>query len=189
MASVIVVFDACVLYPAPIRDLLMRLALADLFRAKWSKDIHREWIENILKNRSDLKREQLERTRELMDSFVRDALVEGYEKLIPALRLPDKNDRHVLAAAIRSSASIILTYNIKDFPLEITKIYGVEAQHPDDFLGQLLALSPTVFCSVVHSLRSGLKYPPVDVMAYLKTLERHSLPLTVKRLKEVIMFI
>lgn len=183
------IFDACVLYPAPIRDLLMRLALADLFRAKWSKDIHREWMENVLKNRPDLKREQLERTKMLMDSFVRDALVEGYEKLIPALMLPDENDCHVLAAAIRSAASKIVTYNIKDFPMEVTKEYGIEAQHPDDFLSQILELSPGIFCGVVQNLRKGLKYPPVDTNSYLDMLEKLSLPLTVSRLKEFIMFI
>lgn len=189
MSNVIVIFDACVLYPAPIRDLLMRLALADLFRAKWSKDIHREWMENVLKNRPDLKKEQLERTRKLMDSFIRDALVAGYEKLIPALTLPDKNDRHVLAAAIRSSASTIVTYNIKDFPMNAIKQYGIEARHPDDFLSQILELSPEIFCEVVQNLRKNLKYPPVDTISYLNTLEKLSLPLTVSRLKEFIIFI
>ena len=103
MANFSAVYDACVLYPAPIRDLLLQLALSDLFRAHWTNDIHDEWTRNVLKNRPDLTAEQLQRTRELMDANVRDCLVTGYESLIPSLELPDENDRHVLAAAIRAA--------------------------------------------------------------------------------------
>ena len=88
-----VIYDACVLYPAPLRDLLMRLALTDLYRARWSDQIHEEWITAVLRNRSDLSRAQLERTRSLMNAHVLDALVDGYQSLIPALELPDPDDR------------------------------------------------------------------------------------------------
>lgn len=108
-------FDACVLYPAPLRDLRMHLALSDLFPAKWTNDIHNEWIGDVLKDRPDLTLQRLERTRTLMNSHVRDCLVTNYEELIPALTLPDPNDRHVLAAAIRSGSDVIVTYNLKDF--------------------------------------------------------------------------
>ena len=98
MANFIVIYDSRVLYPAPLRDLLMRLALIDLYQAKWTKDIHREWIRSLLKNRPDLTEERLQKTREKMDLHVRDCLVEEYEELIESLKLPDPNDRHVLAA-------------------------------------------------------------------------------------------
>ncbi|MCA3219062.1 MAG: PIN domain-containing protein, partial [Burkholderiales bacterium] len=104
-----VVYDACVLYPAPLRDLLMRLALADLYRARWTDAIHNEWIRALLARRPDLKREDLERTRELMNLHVRDSLVTGFEPLIPSVELPDADDRHVVAAAIHCGASLILT--------------------------------------------------------------------------------
>ena len=84
------ILDACVLYPAPLRDLLMHLALTDLFRAKWTEAIHEEWIRSVLENRPDLTRGQLERTRQLMDAHVRDCIVTDYEDLIPALTLPDQ---------------------------------------------------------------------------------------------------
>ncbi len=77
MSSFSVVYDACVLYPAPLRDLLMRLAMTDLYGARWTQQIHEEWMRNVLANRPDLSRAQLERTRELMDCSVRDSLVEG----------------------------------------------------------------------------------------------------------------
>ena len=99
MSTFTALYDACVLYPAPLRDLLLRLALTDLFRARWSNEIHDEWIRNVLANRPDLKREQLERTRELMNSNVRDSVVSDYEDLIDGLQLPDQGDRHVSAGA------------------------------------------------------------------------------------------
>lgn len=104
MALLTVLYDASVLYPAPLRDLLMRLALTDVFRARWTADIHEEWMRNVLQSRPDLTREQLERTRALMDANVRDGVVKGYQSMIPRLQLPDPDDRHVLAAAIRAKA-------------------------------------------------------------------------------------
>jgi len=77
--------DASALYPAPLRDLLLELAVADLYRAKWSDAVHEEWIGAVLKNRPDLTRAQLERTRDLMNAHARDALVTGFEQLIDVL--------------------------------------------------------------------------------------------------------
>lgn len=81
-----VVYDACVLYPAPLRDLLMHLALSDLYRARWSDLIHDEWTRNVLASRPDLTQDQLNRTRQLMNAHVRDSLVTGFEYLIPSIR-------------------------------------------------------------------------------------------------------
>ena len=130
MSQFTAILDACVLYPAPLRDLLMHLALTDLFRAKWTEAIHEEWIRSVLENRPDLTRGQLERTRQLMDAHVRDCIVTDYEDLIPALTLPDSDDRHVLAAAIRSSTNVIVTFNLDDFPLETLKKWGIERSTP-----------------------------------------------------------
>jgi hypothetical protein len=88
-----------VLYSASLRDLLVQLALTDLFQARWTDEIHDEWVRNVLANRPDISPESLARCR-LMDLHVTDCLVTGYESLIPTLTLPDANDRHVLAAAI-----------------------------------------------------------------------------------------
>ena len=101
MAKFTALYDACVLYPAPLRDLLVRLGGSGLFRARWTNQIHDEWICNVLENRADLSRERLERTRDLMNEHIFDSLVTGYEDLIPSLELPDADDRHVLAAAIQ----------------------------------------------------------------------------------------
>ena len=189
MANFIALYDSCVLYPAPLRDLLMHLTLTDLYRAKWTNDIHDEWILNVLLNRPDLKKSQLERTRELMNSNVRDCLVEGYKKLIPALKLPDPNDRHILAAAIHSSTSVIVTYNLKDFPSKIINEFGIEAQHPDDFLSRLIDLSSDIVCRAIRRLRLGLKNPPKNTGEYLDILKKQSLLKTASKLEKFITLI
>ena len=166
-----VVYDACVLYPAPLRDLLMRLALTDLYRARWSEQIHDEWINAVLRNRPDLSREQLERTRLLMNAYVRDALVDGHQSLIPALELPDPDDRHVLAAAIKCGADLILTFNLDDFPDEVLTSYGLGACHPDPFLVDQLTLEAERVCMAMRQHRASLKNPAKTVEEYLATLE------------------
>lgn len=126
--------DASVLYPAPLRDLLLELAVSDVYRAKWSNAVHDEWINALLKSRDDLTRERLGRTRDLMNAHVRDAIVNDFDQLIGILELPDPNDRHVLAAAIKGRADVIVTGNLKDFPRSKLAPWGIEAQHPDEFL-------------------------------------------------------
>ncbi|MDM7954488.1 MAG: PIN domain-containing protein [Cyanobium sp. CZS 25K] len=170
-----VIYDACVLYPAPLRDLLMRLALTDLYRARWSDQIHEEWITAVLRKRSDLSRAQLERTRSLMNAHVRDALVDGYQSLIPSLELPDPDDRHVLAAAIKCGADLIVTFNLDDFPDHALTSYGIGACHPDSFLVDQLNLDAERVCMAMRQHRASLKNPPKTVKEYLDTLEEQGL--------------
>lgn len=178
MATFTALYDACVLYPAPLRDLLMRLAMTDLFRARWTEAIHDEWIRNVLASRPDLTPGQLERTRALMNAHVRDCLVTGYEPLIEGLTLPDPDDRHVLAAAIRTRASVIVTFNLSDFPAEILHPLGIEAQHPDEFITHLIDLDPGAVCAAAKRQRASLKNPPRSVDEFLETLAQQRLPET-----------
>ncbi len=185
MSNFTAVYDACVLYPAPLRDLLMELALTDLFRARWSEKIHQEWIRNVLKNRPDLEESQLLKTKAFMDANVRDALVTGFESLIPSLTLPDSEDRHVLAAAIRCQSDVIVTFNLKDFPSNYLSSFDVEAQHPDEFILYLLDLYPVQVCSAAEKVRQRLRTPRMDQGKYLSNLLKQSLPQTVSRMKEL----
>ena len=185
MQEITVVYDACVLYPAPLRDLLVHLAILDLFHAKWTDTIHEEWISGVLKDRADLSRENLERTRRLMNTHVRDCLVTGYEPIIPSLTLPDPDDRHVLAAAIHCGADVILTFNLKDFPASILQLHGIIAQHPDDFIAQRLRESPDTVCAAARLQRASLKNPPKSVDEYLASLVRQRLPATVAGLRRL----
>src|SRR5260370_17730118 len=129
----------------------MHLALTGLFRAKWSALVHEEWIGALLRHRPDLSREKLDRTRMLMDLHAVDALVTGYEDLIEGLSLPDPDDRHVLAAAIRGGASVIVTANLRDFPPNILCQFWMEPQHPHEFILPLLAQSPVLVPSPLPS--------------------------------------
>ena len=180
--SFIVVYDACVLYPAPLRDLLLELAISELFAAKWTDTIHDEWIRNLSKSRPELQ-EKLKYTRRLMDEAVPDALVENFESLIDGLELPDLNDRHVLAAAIKCNAQIIVTINLKDFPSNTLDTYGIEAMHPDEFIEHQFGLSPGEVIAAAKRIRKRLKNPERSAEEYLETLASHGLPVTADLLK------
>lgn len=186
MANFTAVFDACVLYPAPLRDLLMSVAMTEQFRAKWSSDINNEWMRDLLKNRTDLTAEKLQRTAELMRQAVPDSLVENYQGLINALQLPDPDDRHVLAAAIKCQADVIVTNNLKDFPAEILETYQIEAQSPDTFLSHLFDLNPIAFCNAIKQQRERLQNPAHTAEELLDIFNNQGLPLTVNKLKEAV---
>lgn len=178
-----VILDACVLYPTPLRDTLMRLTLTDLFKAHWTNDIHREWVEALLRQGKH-QRETLERVRDLMDKHCRDAKVTHYEPLIDGLTLPAPDDRHVLAAAIRCNADAIVIFNLKDFPEASLTPYGIEAIHPDDFIYYQVDMAPSVCCKAIRDQRLALKNPPMEVEKLLSILQKQQLPQTVARLKE-----
>lgn len=175
-------YDACVLYPAPLRDLLVQLAGAGLFRAKWTDAIHDEWIRNLLEKRPDLDPRDLERTKELMNRTP-DSLVTGYEHLIKVVDdLPDEDDRHVVAAAIHARAELIVTFNLKDFPGSVLSRHNVEAVHPDDFITYQFDLDKPKVLVAAQTCRRRLKSPPKTAEEYLDTLKAQGLPQTVAAL-------
>jgi predicted nucleic acid-binding protein len=183
VASFTALYDACVLYPAPLRDLLMNLACYGLFRARWTEQIHDEWIRSLLKNRPDLDPTALQRTRELMNRAVPDCLVSGHMQLVEALDLPDPDDRHVLAAAICGKAEVIVTFNEKDFPAEKLAPFGIVAQHPDEFVGHMMSLDWSAVCVALKNQRGRLKKPPVTAAQLLDSLEQTGLPSVVSELR------
>jgi predicted nucleic acid-binding protein len=168
-------FDACVLFPFTLRDVLVQLATTNLFRAKWSADIHEEWMHAVRVARPDVAASDLENVRRLMDENVMDAVVEGYQSLVPSLVLPDPKDRHVLAAAIVGRADVIVTNNIVDFPADTLGPLGLEAQQPDAFIMHLVDLSPQAVAAAVGMCRARLRNPPMDRAAYLASLRRNGL--------------
>jgi hypothetical protein len=143
-------------------------------------------MRNVLKNRPDLTLAQLDRTKNLMNANVRDALVTGYESLIPTLKLPDINDCHVLAAAIHSGAEFIVTFNLKDFPTSVLADYGVEAVHPDGFILDLIDLDSAHVCQAAQKQRKTLKNPPLTLEQYLETLIRQGLSQSATALRELL---
>lgn len=168
--------DASVLYPALLRNLLIRLAIDDLYRAFWSERVQDEWMQALLRDRPDLSRVSIERTRRLMEASVEEAMVVGYEPLIETMTLPDADDRHVLAAAIHCGARVIVTANLRDFPAATLASHAIEAQHPDSFILGLLTASPNDVLGTMRRLRQGLNNPPLTPAALLAAMSRQSLP-------------
>jgi len=154
------VLDANVLYPPILRDLFLWLAVEKTFQPKWTDAIHSEWIENLLENRPELSRDALHRTRDLMNQHGGDCLVEGYEPLIETLSLPDAGDRHVLAAAIASHSSVIVTFNLRDFPAATLGAHGVVALPPDPFVCSLYDTNPDSVVAAVRAMHAALRKPP-----------------------------
>jgi predicted nucleic acid-binding protein len=174
------IIDACVLYSAPIRDLVVRIAQAGLIQARWSDEIHEEWMRSLLNNNPRISRARLERTRSLMDGALRDCVVTGHMQIVDSLTLPDPHDRHVLAAAVHAGAELIVTFNLSDFPPQSLAPHGVKARHPDELCFDLLNSAPDEFCAAARSQRLALKNPPMTVAEFLAKLELVGLPRAIK---------
>ena len=171
----VAVYDANVLYPSVLRDVLIRIAAAGMVQAKWTEAILDETFRNLKANRPDISPDSLDRTRNAMKGAVRDCLVVGYEPLVDAVELPDPDDRHVLAAAIRAKAQAIVTFNLKDFPSEALIAWDVEAIHPDAFLEAQIDLNPQIVYGVLQRIADSCRKPPLTVADLLERLERTGL--------------
>jgi len=179
-----VVYDACVLFPFTLRDFLLRLRQSNLFRAHWTVEIHDEWTSAVLGRYPDADPTKIARTRALMDDHFPDALVTGHEPLIASPVLPDANDRHVLAAAIKSGASLIVTTNLADLPPAALAPFDVEAIHPDDFVLDLMDLSEGAVVAAAKRARTALNAPTITADDYLARLAANGLLNTAGKLKE-----
>ncbi len=170
-----VVYDANVLYPNTLRDLLIRIAQSGLVHAKWTNEILDETITAIGRNRPDIPSEKLERLRSLMNGAIRDVLVSDYEPLIEGLKLPDLKDRHVLAAAIKAGAQVIVTRNLKDFPAASLEPWGVEAKSPDAFVLDQVGIRVQKVAAAIQQIADSRTNPPESVDDILRQLEHNGL--------------
>ena len=176
------ILDANVLYPNLLRDLLLSLAAAGLYHARWTEKINEEWTRNLVANRPDIA-SKIGVLLENVNQAVPDCLVENYESLIENLDLPDQDDRHVLAAAIAGHADAIVTFNLKDFPAKVMDQYGVEAQHPDDFLMNQLELRPFEALEVVKRVRAKRRNPACTAAELIDMIEKSGLPQAAQHLR------
>lgn len=182
----VAILDACVLYPAPIRDLLLHLANLDLYIPKWSEEIQEEWIRNLLLNRPDIHVDQLQQTKAAMNRIFPDANILNYNRLKDSVHLPDKDDNHVLSAAILCDADIIITANLKDFPNQYLAKFDILAQHPDFFISNLINLNPKKASVAFNNQVSFLKNPPLTVQQVLTSLKSSGLEQTVNLLTDLV---
>lgn len=182
----IVIYDANTLYPAPLRDLLIRLARTGVVQARWTSLILDEVFRSLAPNRPDLSPERLQRTRRLMEQAIPDVAVEGFEPLIGSVDLPDPDDRHVLAAAIKAGAQAIITHNLKDFPAEKLSSYNIEAMDPDTFVLDLLDLAPGAVLQALNEQQRSLGRPPQTMNELLETLSRNGLRRSVMEIRQLL---
>lgn len=170
----VVVYDACALYGNTARDLLIRIARTRLVQAKWTNHILDE-LDRGLAERRGIPEDKRHRLRLLMNAAVADCLVEGYEPLIDSLKLPDPDDRHVLAAAIKCGAQVIVTSNVDDFPSEVLNSWEVEARTPDDFVLDMIGINDRAVYACVQQIVDERTNPPQTFDEVLTQLERSGL--------------
>jgi predicted nucleic acid-binding protein len=167
------VLDTNVIYPVITRDLLFWFAHYDMYTPKWSNHIFDEWREVML--RRDVSPEEIEKRVHKATLAFPDALVKQYEGLIEVLNLPDMKDRHVLAAAIKTNADLIVSNNIKDFPEKILNSFGVKIKTADDFLTDLIDLNSETAIEAFKEMVLNKKNPDLDEYEVLKQLKKNGL--------------
>jgi predicted nucleic acid-binding protein len=164
------VLDTNVVYPVISRDLLFWFAHYELYTPKWSKHIFKEWKKVMIK-KGIADEEANKRIQRANDAFP-DALVNNYERLIDQLELPDEDDRHVLAAAIKTNANIIVTNNLKDFPEAYLQSLGLSAKKADDFLTDIIDLNHKQAVGAFKEMVLNKKNPPLDEYEVLDQLRK-----------------
>lgn len=184
--GLVAVLDANVLYPVPVRDILLEMADVKLFQPKWTNQIHAEWIRNLLKNRPDIDPKRLKKLQATMDQAFPDANVSSYEPLIDGIILPDIDDRHVLAAAIKSKAKIIVTNNLKDFPPKHLKPYHIDALSPDRFVKTLITVDENRALKAFKAQVRRLANPPLSEAQILNSLKNCGLTSSVAIFKSLL---
>ncbi len=167
------VLDTNVMYPLWIRDLMLWFAHHELYTPKWSQHIFDEWTE-VMKRKGISENDRIKRISIVSVAFP-DALVENYEPLIPTLNLPDIKDKHVLAAAIKTNANLIVTNNLKDFPADYLASFGLSAKNADDFLTDIIDLNHEASIKAFRDLVINKKNPPFDEFEVLDILRRNGL--------------
>src|SRR5690606_6726183 len=167
------VLDTNVIYPIDIRDLLFWFASYDLFTPKWSKHIFNEW-ENVMKRKGIPDEEIKKRVSKAQHAFP-DALVTNYEPLVDSLELPDEKDKHVLAAAIKTNANIIVTNNLKDFPNDYLSRFGLKAKSADDFITDIIDLNHELAVEAFRTLVVNRSNPNLDEFEILDRLRKNGL--------------
>lgn len=182
------ILDANVLYPQLVRDTLLSLAVERLYHARWTTTIHAEWMRNLAKDRPQITA-RLPQLAERMNASVPDCLVTNYEKLITSIDLPDPNDRHVVAAAIAGHADAIVTFNTKDFPADVLQPYGIEVQHPDEFVMNQLQLQKIPALSAIKKMRARWTNPVRPAQELITAFEKRGLPMTADLLREAVTLI
>jgi len=171
----VVVFDACILYPFHLRNIVVQIAVDRLVDARWTDEIHDEWIRSVVANMPAIPIERLQITRRLMNDALPGAMVTGYQRHIQTVTLPDPDDRHVVAAGIAGGASIVLTWNLRDFPAREMKKHGLRRQTPDAFLVDLCDQAPDLTLASLANARRNLSKTRVSASDFVNIVKNQGL--------------
>jgi hypothetical protein len=174
----VVLLDANLLYPFHLRNLLVQLNVNHLINIRWTDAIHDEWISNLLAG-GKAKFERLSTTRDITNHVLPNATVSNYEYRMAQIRLPDSSDRHVLAAAIEAKVSILLTFNLRDFPSGALAPFGIVPREPDGFLCDD---DPEATLAAAEAARENLSISAPDMSDFIRSVERQLLPNFAERL-------
>lgn len=165
----VAVLDACVLYPAVIRDTLLLAAEAGAYQFRWTDEILLELRRNLVKDRA-APEERVDNMLGDLSQFFGDGRVSGHKRHISTLS-NDPKDRHVVAAAIECGAEIVVTENLKDFPPEMMP-EGIRAVSINHFLAELLERAPSVMIDAVWNQATRKKRPPIPAERVLAAIAR-----------------
>jgi hypothetical protein len=180
----IAVYDACILYPSHLRNIVVQAAVDRLIEARWTDEIHDEWMRNLAADTPALSLERPRITRQLMNDALPSAMVGGYAGLIPTVHFPDPHDRHVVAAGIAAGASVILTWNLRDFPIAVLKAHKLLARTPDAFLAELHDKAPDLMVASLENTRRNLSRTRLSASDFTEILRRQKLTRLAARIQE-----
>lgn len=172
MSLLIVVLDANVLFPASLRDTLLRATQAGLYTMRCTEEILEE-VERNLVNKGQVTESQARRLTDTIRGIFPEAFIIHHRLLIASMT-NDPKDRHVLATAVACRAQIIVTSNLQDFPQSILAPFGIVAQSPDEFLIRLFHLAPEVIIENVEKQARDLRNPPRTTIELLANLAQHA---------------
>jgi hypothetical protein len=180
----VVIFDACILYPFRLRNIVVQIAVDRVIDTHWTDEIHDEWIRNLSDNTPAIPIERLQRIRLRMNDALPHAMVTEYQEHCQAINLPDPGDRHVVAAGIAAGASVALTWNLRDFPAMELKRHGLQRQSPDRFLADLYDMVPGLMVASLARARHNLSKTLVSVSGFIDILRNQKLRRLATKVRE-----
>lgn len=162
-----VFLDTCVLLRPYLCDTLLSIAEAGVYRPLWSPTVMTELERNLA--RRGLNEKQIRHRLDQMNGAFPDALVVGYEALIDKMA-NDPKDRHVLAAAVRGGAEVLVTENLRDFPVDAVRLYDIKVVTQDAFLLDALDLRPADVLAALRRQVSRYRREPRTIESLLAVL-------------------
>ncbi len=179
------ILDACVLFSRLQRDVLLSLAHANLYTARWTHEIEREWTSALVARYPEAS-SVIPSLLAQMREAIPDCIIVDYEPFIEGIELPDKNDRHVVAAAIRGNADAIVSMNTKDFPLSVLSKFDLELQTPDQFVLNQIMLHPPIALTAIKRMRLRWERPSFTASDMVDLFEKRHLAQTAAHLRDVL---